>query len=125
VDRVDALPGVRSAALDGSLPMSGDDSDWSILIDGHVVKTIAEAPAAKPQQVTADYFATMSIPITRGRAFTVGDRMGAPPVAVINETMAKTLWPGIDPVGHTLKMFSPTSPWVTIVGVARDVKSRG
>ena len=52
VERVAALPGVEAAALDGSLPLAGDDNDWSILIDGHVVKTIAEAPTAKPQQVT-------------------------------------------------------------------------
>ncbi len=125
VQRVAALPGVRSAALDGSLPMSGDDSDWSILVDGHVVKTIAEAPSAKPQQVTEDYFKTMGIRIVRGRVFTSADRMGAPPVVVINEALAKKQWPGVDPVGHTLKMFSPTAPWVTIVGVVGDVKSRG
>ena len=51
--------------------------------------------------------------------------MGAPPVVVINEAMAKKLWPGVDPIGHTLKMFSATAPWVTIVGVVADVKSRG
>ncbi len=125
VERVAAMPGVEGAAFDGSLPLSGDDSDWSILVDGHVVKTIAEAPSAKPQQVTADYFKAMSIRIVRGRAFTAQDRIGSPPVALINETMAKKLWPDVDPIGHTLKMFNPSSPWVTIIGVVRDVKSRG
>jgi putative ABC transport system permease protein len=65
------------------------------------------------------------IPVLRGRAFTEADRRGAPPVAVINQAMAKKLWPGIDPIGHTLKMFNPTSPWVTIVGVVGDVHARG
>ena len=44
---------------------------------------------------------------------------------MINCAMAKKLWPGVDPIGHTLKMFNPTSPWVTIVGVVGDVRSRG
>jgi putative ABC transport system permease protein len=46
-------------------------------------------------------------------------------VAIINETMAKSLWPGQNPVGHTLRMFNPQAPWVTVVGVARDILSRG
>jgi len=63
--------------------------------------------------------------LVRGRAFTDADRMGAPPVAVINEAMAKKLWPGVDPIGHTLKMFNDKSPWVTIVGLVADVRARG
>ena len=123
--RVGALPGVRSVALDGELPISGGDSEWSILIDGHVVKTIAEAPGAKPDQVTPGYFRALEIPVRRGREFTDADRMGAAPVVVINEALAKNLWPGIDPIGHTLRMFSDKSPWVTVVGVVGDVRARG
>ena len=125
VARVGQLPGVRSAALDGALPISGGESGWSIMLDGRVVKTISEAPYAKPDQVTADYFHMFGIPVLRGRAFTEADRRGAPPVVVINEAMAKKLWPGVDPIGHTLKMFNPTSPWVTIVGIVGDVHARG
>jgi putative ABC transport system permease protein len=123
--RVGRLPGVRAAALDGVLPISGPESEWSIMIDGHVVKTIAEAPSAKPEQISPDYFKTFGIRVLRGRTFTDADRMGAPPVAVINEAMAKKLWPGIDPVGHTLKMFNDKSPWVTIVGLVANVRARG
>ena len=125
LERVRHVPGVKSAALEGSLPIEGSDNSWSIMIDGHVAKTIAEAPSARPDQVSADFFKTMGIRIVRGRANTEADRMGAPPVVVINETMARTLWPGVDPIGHTLKMFNPTAPWVTIVGVAADVRARG
>ncbi len=125
VARVKQLPRVRGATLDGSLPISGNDNSWSIMLDGRVVKTIAEAPSAKPNQVTPDYFATMGIPLRRGRGLTESDRRGAALVVVINETMAKQMWPGANPVGHTLKMFSDKSPWVTVVGVAGDVRSRG
>jgi putative ABC transport system permease protein len=123
--RVAHLPGVRSAAMEGALPITGDDSDWSIMLDGRVVKTIAEAATGKPDQVTPDFFTTMSIPVLIGRPITEEDQRGSPPVVVINETMAKKLYPGVNPIGHTLKMFNPAAPWVTIVGVVADVKARG
>jgi putative ABC transport system permease protein len=125
VARVEHLPGVRAVALDGSLPISGPESGWSIQLDGRVVKTIAEAPAAKPEQVTPEYFKTFGIRVLRGRVFAESDRMGAPLVAVINESMARQLWPGVDPIGHTLKMFDDKAPWVTIVGLVGDVHARG
>jgi len=125
IARVERLPGVRAAALDGAPPIAGSDNGWSIMLDGRVVKTVAEAMVARPEQVTADYFRVMSIPLKNGRLFTDADRMGAPPVVVVNEAMAKATWPGVDPVGHTLKMFLPASPWVTVVGVVGDVRARG
>jgi len=125
IDRARHLPGVQTAAAVSALPITGDDSFWSIMIDGHVVKTIAEAPGAKPQFATPGFFAAMGVKITRGREFTDQDRLGAPPVGVVSEGMAKKLWPGVNPIGHTFKMFNETSPWITIVGVAADVGSRG
>ena len=124
-ERVRALPGVLSAGTMGWTPVVGGGGTWSILIDGRVVKDIAASPSADPQQVTPGFFPTLGVQILRGRALTEQDREDAAPVAVINEAMAKKLWPGQDPLGHTLKMFNPTSPWVTIVGVARDILSRG
>ena len=123
--RVRALPGVVSVAAMGWAPVVGDGGTWSIVLDGRVVKDIASAPAANPQQVTPGYFETLGNRILRGRGFTAQDHGDAPPVAVINEAMAKKLWPGQDPVGHTLRMFNDKSPWVTIVGVARDIRSSG
>jgi putative ABC transport system permease protein len=123
--RAGRLPGARSAAAVSYLPISGSDNGWSIMIDGHVVKTIAEAPSARPEHVTPDYFRTMSIRLIRGRVFTEQDRMGAPLVAVISERMAKKLWGGADPIGRTIKMFNEKAPWATIVGIVADVRARG
>ena len=125
IARTRALPGVKSTAAVGYLPISGADNGWSIFVDGKVVKTIAEAPVAKPNQVTPGFFSVMGTRLLRGRDFTEQDRMGGPPVAIISEGMAKKMYPGADPIGHTLKMFNETSPWVTIVGVVADVRSRG
>jgi predicted permease len=107
------------------LPISGGDAAWSIMIDGHVVTRISDAPFAKPENVTPDYFRAMSIRLLRGRTFTEQDRIGAAPVAVISEGMAKKLWPGVDPIGHRLKMFGDQATWATIVGVVADVRARG
>ncbi len=123
--RASRLPGAQAAAAASYLPISGADPGWSIMIDGRVLKTIAESPSARPEHVTPEYFRAMSIRLIRGRGFTDQDRMGAPPVAVISEGMAKKLWPGVDPIGHTLKMFNDKAPWVTIVGVVADVRARG
>jgi predicted permease len=67
----------------------------------------------------------MGIRNVKGRGFTTQDRMDAPLVAIASEAMAKQLWPGQDPVGHTVRMFKSEDAWVTIVGVAADVHSRG
>ena len=123
--RVAHAPGVEAASAVSYLPISGSDNGWSILIDGHVVTRISDAPYARPENVTPDYFRAMSIRLLRGRTFTEQDRMGAAPVAVVSEGMAKKLWPGVDPIGHQLKMFSDQAAWATIVGVVADVRARG
>ena len=125
VARTRALPGVTSAGAVDNLPISGNDNGWSIMINGVVVKTIAEAPSARPEVVTSDYFRTMQTRMVRGRGFTPEDRAGGPYVTVISEGLAKKLWPGVDPIGRTLKMFGDQSAWATIVGIVHDVKLRG
>jgi predicted permease len=67
----------------------------------------------------------MRIPLLRGRTFSDADRVDAPLVAVINETMARRLWPGKNAIGGTIKMLNETAPWVTVVGVVKDVRSSG
>ena len=125
LDRVRTMDGVVAAGAVGDLPVADGNSSWSILVDGAPMTTVAQAPAAMPQQVTPGYFEAMRIPLVSGRVFTVADAAGASPVAIINETMARTLYPGKDPLGRTVKMLNETSPWVTIVGVVKDVKSSG
>ena len=120
-----AVPGVTRVASMGWAPVIGEGGGWSIMLDGRVIKNISEAPAPQPQQVTADFFGAMGIAIVSGRAFEERDREGAPYVAVVNEAMAKVLWPGQDAVGHTIKMFNSRSPWATVVGVSRDMRSSG
>ena len=77
------------------------------------------------QTVTSGYFEAMRIPIVRGRAFQETDRTGAP-VAIVNEAFVRTFWKGLDPIGRRVRpRFGDQTPWVTVVGVARDVKQAG
>jgi len=124
-ERVRGLPGVVNAGVMGWTPVVGSGGTWSIVFDGREIREIAAAPSADPWQVTPGLFGTLGVRMARGRAFTDQDAESAPPVAIVNEALAKMLWPGLDPVGHTLRMFGPQSPWVTVVGVAGDILSRG
>jgi predicted permease len=89
------------------------------------VKNISEAPASQPAQVTPGYFTAMKMRMLRGRGFTDADAADAAPVVVVNEAMARQLWPGLNPVGHTIRMMNPDAPWVTVVGLVHDMRSSG
>ena len=125
LERIRALPEVEKAAAVEDLPITDGNSMWSMLVDGAPNTTVAKAPAAMPQKVTPGYFETMGIRLVKGRTFTDADGLDAPLVAVVNETMEKKLWPGKSAVGGTLKLLNETLPWATVVGVVRDVRSRG
>ncbi len=124
-EQLRATPGVTAAGVMGWTPVVGNGGTWSIQIDGREAKEIAQAPSADPLQVSPGFFRTLGVRMVRGRPFTEQDREDAPPVVIINEAMARQLWPGQDPVGRTLKMFNPQAPWATIVGVMADIKTRG
>jgi putative ABC transport system permease protein len=120
-----ALPGVVNAAAVEDLPIAQCCSGWSILIDNAPMTTIAEAPAATPHKVTAGYFDVMRVGLVRGRVFSETDDENAALAVIVNETMARTMWPGKEALGGTVKMFSETSPRATVVGVVRDERVAG
>ncbi len=125
LERVRALPDVEKGAAVEDLPITDGNGMWSILIDGAPQTSVANAPVAMPQKVTPDYFETMGIRLLRGRTFTNADRADAQLIAVVNETMEKKLWPGKSAIGGTVKLLAEQMPWATVVGVVRDVRSRG
>lgn len=116
-------PGVLSAAVSSNPPLSGWRNDNHVVIDGYVPREPGEQPDPEFRVVSPGYFATLHIPIVRGREFAEGDVAGRPPVAVVSRSLAETYWPGADPVGGRLKLAGDdANPWITIVGVAGDVK---
>jgi putative ABC transport system permease protein len=125
LERTRAIPGVEHAGAVEDLPITDDNSMWSILVDGAPMTSVANAPAAMPQKVTPGYFEAMRIPLVRGRTFNAADHVDAPLVTVINETMARKLYPGKDAIGSTVKMLNEQMPWETDVGIEKDVRSSG
>ncbi len=125
IGRVRALPGVQAVGAVEDLPITDDNAMWSIAIDAAATTSVSEAPAAMPQKVTPGYFDAMRVPLLRGRTFTDADRADAPLVAVVNETMARTMWPGKNAIGGTVRMLDSAMPRVTVVGIVKDVRSSG
>jgi putative ABC transport system permease protein len=75
--------------------------------------------------VTPEYFRTLNVPIVRGRDFNDGDRIDAPFVAIINEQLAKDAFLGVDPIGRTIRAGLDSLQPMTIVGIVKDVRTRG
>jgi predicted permease len=124
VERMGALPGVTVAAAASDLPPVASGNNWDIEILGRPHAPGSAAPSPNVRSVTADYFRALRIATRRGRAFGTGDAGSSTLVAVINETAERTIWRDASPLGQQIR-FSPKGPWVTIVGVVRDVRSMG
>jgi predicted permease len=124
VQRVEARPGVESAAAVNYLPLGGSNSSDAYLVEGAPEPPPSERNIGRYRVCTPDYFNTMRIRILRGRAFTEQDKAGAPPVVVVNETLARKHWPGQDAIGKRIRFYGPLdrTPWMEIVGVVNDVK---
>src|SRR5262249_742285 len=99
IARVSAVPGVRSAALTLSLPIDGSYWDSVFSVSGKPVPPTAELPVSDYIGVSANYFETMGIRLLKGRLFAAFDTAESVPVVVINETLARRMWPGEDPIG--------------------------
>ena len=118
--RLAELPGVEQVGATRLLPLTGTIGDWSITLEGKP-RAPGENPNGDWQVVMPGYFESMAIRV-RGRTFTDADHETAPPVAVINQTMAERYWPNEDPIGKRFHLGTNTRPWVTIVGVAGHVR---
>src|SRR5947207_3548447 len=120
-----AHPGVQSAGLASTLPLSGNM--FMLAFDPRTVRPDYPEPVMilRSSDISPDYFTTFRIPIRRGRSFTAQDRAGAPPVAVINRATADQLWPGQDPIGRLLTIGGPRGPGapITIVGLIDNLRS--
>ncbi len=120
LERVERLPGARSATMAIVVPLGIGSETQGYRIPGHTPPKGQSAFSIDNNLVWSGYFATMGIPVVRGRAFDRTDRLGSRPVAVINETMARRFWPDGDPVGQSIELVG-RGP-LEIIGVVRDIK---
>ena len=124
---VRGLPGVEAAAGVTSLPTQVR-STGGYQVDGPGVTVDAFAgggPQAVMNVVTPDYFRTLRVPMRQGRDFNDADRRGAPMVAIINEELARLTFGGADPIGRRIRCGLDTLEFMTIVGVAADIRTSG
>jgi predicted permease len=120
--RVRDLPGVTSASLAHTVPMSYMQDGDSIEIEGRPAASGRQRPVVMFNAVTPEYFETLRIDLHRGRAFHDSDREETPPVAIVNELMAHRLWPNQDPVGKRFRMGRTGQRWWEVIGVAAGGK---
>jgi putative ABC transport system permease protein len=123
LERINALPGVQ-AAMVMDLPLAPNFVDPKVVVDGGPPVAVGAEPRAQTNSVMGDYFHVMQIPIRAGREFTPMDREGQPLVAIVNEKFVKERLPHRNPIGARIDWARAPDPprWMTIVGVAADVK---
>ncbi|HEX6904341.1 MAG TPA: ABC transporter permease [Thermoanaerobaculia bacterium] len=128
-DRVASLPRVKSAALASELPMGvGMNLKGDLVAEGKVLGPNEPPPVTGWRMVSPGYFETMEIPILRGRGFTSADHERAPEVVIVEEGLARRLWPDENPLGKRLKLNAPLPAqggWRTVVGVTGHVRQNG
>jgi predicted permease len=117
VERVEQLPSVQSASFANILPLGTDASATRLHVEGAEGNTLG--PRTYVNSVARNYFATLGIPIVRGRDFNPGDRQGAPLVAIVTAAFEHAYFPGHSALGKRVRQ-SPRQPYVEIVGVVRD-----
>jgi putative ABC transport system permease protein len=125
-ERLRARSDVLSVSGATQLPLTGSIDRSGVTIEGRSIDNPAAAPNADTYAVRPDYFTTMGIRLLRGRVFSERDGTGAAPVVIVGKTMADSLWPGDDPLGHRIRVAGgPDNPFRTIVGVVADVRHYG
>jgi putative ABC transport system permease protein len=119
--RLAQIPGVRAVGFGRVIPLGFGGARTSIIVQGYKPSD-GEDMEINFNEITPSYFDAMGIPLRAGRSFDDRDATDRPPVAIVNETMARRYWNG-QAVGRHLK-FGPGEPDVEIVGIAADVKYR-
>lgn len=124
--RLQSATGIKSATLSDGLPAAGNGA-VPVAIQGKAYAQQSDHPEAREGIVTAGYFDTFQAKVLRGREFTPSDNATGQPVAIVNESFARVLFPGADPVGRQFKRARPGSnePWLTIVGMVPDLVMEG
>jgi putative ABC transport system permease protein len=123
--RIRAVPGVTAAAGAATLPIGGDDFGTRLSVEGQPPPTPGAEPRIGYQLVTPGWFETLGLRL-RGRDFNADDTGERGQVVIVNETFARSAWPGADALGRRVrKGRNPANPWLTVIGVTSDVRHSG
>lgn len=131
---VRAIPGIQSAGVTTTVPLSGDHNDSVVLAEGYQMKPGESLISPNLLYVSDGYLETMKTPLVHGRTFTADDDAHHPLVAVVDDRLARHFWPGQNPLGR--RLYRPSSPnqlfktgpdtkWITVIGVVKEVQFDG
>ena len=132
LEKISAIPGVRSASASTSLPLTGTGFGNTVRVEGRAYADGAPPPLAVFRAVAGGFFETMGMRLLRGRLLDRGDVDRREPVVVVNDSLAKRFFPGADPIGRHIASNRPPAPagqpsnlaWLTIVGTVSDTPMR-
>ncbi|MGA9770721.1 MAG: ABC transporter permease [Blastocatellia bacterium] len=124
LERLKAMPEIESVGSASSLPSSGNWNTITVNIEGRPAPTPDKEPLVDYQSINDDYFRAMRIPMMKGREFGSQDGKDGSPVTIVSQSFANRFFPDEDAIGKRIKVVDNTSDnqWITIVGVAGDVK---
>ncbi len=122
LQRVRPLPGVKSAGLIDSLPLSGHGSHQPIAIEGRPPLPMADMPEVDVRLISPGYVSAMRIPVVQGRDIDDSDVAGRPGAVLISQSMARQFWPNENPIGKHLTLYFFPGITRVVVGVVGDVK---
>lgn len=125
VERVAGIPGIEAASLAESVPLGASISTENVAPEGRAPEKYAEWPEIDSATVSPGYFFSMGVPLVQGRDFDWKDGKGSPEVVIVNETAARRLWPGENPLGKRLLKGTAEHPKMAeVIAVVRDTKVR-
>ena len=124
LDRVRAVPGVAAAGYTSAVPLVWKGGTNGFVPEGQSINSSLSYDALN-RTVSPGFMETMGMTRREGRFFDGRDRESGAPVGIINDTMARQYWPGIDPLGRRFRYDAPGSPWRTIVGIVADTPTMG
>jgi putative ABC transport system permease protein len=126
VARLRDLPGVEAASAVNHVPMAGDMFLMNVEIEGSPASKPGETPSAIYRVAMPGYFRAAGMRLARGREFTERDNESTTRIAVINQTMARRLWPVADPIGKRFRISTVSGPtsWYEVAGILQDAKQR-
>jgi predicted permease len=125
LERVRAIPGVEAAGTTTNIPLQRVSMDSVFDVEGRPRRNPADVPISALRLVSPGYLETLGVTLLEGRLLEGRDRDGAEPVVVVTEELARQAWPGEKAVGKRVRRWRPQDgahPWMTVVGVVRDVK---
>jgi putative ABC transport system permease protein len=123
LERLRAVPGVAAAGASGWLPVVDAGGLWGLQQEGKAPN--ADWATAVPQHATPGYVQAIGLRLIAGRDLTNEDRAGGPYVAMVSKKLADQVWPGENALGKRFKLGGPARPYMTVVGIVRDLRSRG